>query len=67
MGWGKGKVRAITSFLGTALLAFAGVSATLGSAAAEPVTPLEKSMEAVPGPALGQKYDGVVPGAAGKT
>ena len=59
-------MRPKTSFLGTAFLAFAGVSATLGSAAAQPVTPLEKSMEAVPGPALGQKYDGVVPGPAGK-
>jgi hypothetical protein len=59
-------VRVITCFLGTAFVAVAGLSATLGSAAAQPVTPLEKSMEAVPGPALGQKYDGVVPGLAGK-
>ena len=47
-------------------MALAGVSATLGPVAAQPVTPLEKSMEAVPGPALGQKYDGVVPGPVGK-
>jgi len=47
-------------------VALAGVSATLGPVAAQPVTPLEKSMEAVPGPALGQKYDGVVPGPVGK-
>ena len=47
-------------------MAFVGISATLGPVAAQPVTPLEKSMEAVPGPALGQKYDGVVPGPAGK-
>jgi hypothetical protein len=47
-------------------VAWAGVSATFGPAAAEPVSPLEKSMEAVPGPALGQKYDGVVPGPVGK-
>jgi len=59
-------VRVITCFLGIAFVAFAGQSATLGSAAAQPVTPLEKSMEAVPGPALGQKYDGVVPGPVGK-
>ena len=62
MGWGKGKVRAITCFLGTVFVAFAGLSATLGSAAAQPVTPLEKSMQAVPGPVLRQKYDGVAPG-----
>jgi hypothetical protein len=43
-----------------------GVFATTGSATAQPVTPLEKSMEAVPGPALEQKYDGVAPGTAGK-
>jgi hypothetical protein len=66
LGWGKGKVRVITCFLGTAFVAFAGLSATLGSAAGQPVTPLEKSMQAVPGPALGQKYDGVFPGSAGK-
>jgi len=59
-------VRVITCFLGTAFVAVAGLSATLGSAAAQPVTPLEKSMEAVPGPALGQKYDGVSPGATGR-
>jgi len=59
-------VRVITCFLGTAFVAVAGLSATLGSAAAQPVTPLEKSMEAVPGPALGQTYDGVVPGPSGK-
>ena len=47
-------------------MAFAGVSATLGSAATQPVTPLERSMEAVPGPALGQKYDGVAPGQTAK-
>jgi hypothetical protein len=47
-------------------MAFAGVFATLGSAAAQPITPLERSIEAVPGPALGQKYDGVAPGQTGK-
>jgi len=47
-------------------VALAAVSVTLGPAAAQPVTPLEKSMEAVPGSAVGQKYDGVVPGPAGK-
>ena len=66
MGWGKGKLRVTTSFLSTVFVALAGVSATLGPVAAQPVTPLEKSMEAVPGPALGQKYDGVVPGPVGK-
>jgi len=66
LGWGKGKLRVTTSFLSTVFVALAGVSATLGPVAAQPVTPLEKSMEAVPGPALGQKYDGVVPGPVGK-
>jgi hypothetical protein len=66
LGWGKGKVRAITCFLGTAFVAVAGFSAILGSAAAQPVTPLEKSMEGAPGPSLGQKYDGVAPGQTGK-
>jgi hypothetical protein len=66
LGWGKGKLRATTSFLSTVFVALAGVFATLGLAVAQPVTPLEKSMEAVPGPALGQKYDGVVPGPVGK-
>jgi hypothetical protein len=66
LGWGKGKLRATTSFLSIAFVALAGVSATWGPVAAQPVTPLEKSMEAVPGPALGQKYDGVVPGPVGK-
>ena len=47
-------------------MALVGVSVTSGPATAQPVTPLEKTMEAVPGPALGQKYDGVVPGPAGK-
>jgi len=62
----KAKVRVSTCFLSTAFVALAGVSVTSAPAAAQPVTPLEKSMEAVPGPALGQKYDGVVPGPAGK-
>lgn len=66
MGWGKGKLRVTTSFLSTVFVVLAGVSATWGPVAAQPVTPLEKSMEAVPGPALGQKYDGVVPGPVGK-
>ena len=47
-------------------MALAGLSATIGQAAAQPVTPLERSMEAVPGPGPGQKYDGVVPGPTGK-
>ncbi len=47
-------------------MAWVGVSATSGPAAAQPVTPLEKSMEAVPGPALGMKYEGVVPGPTGR-
>ena len=50
-------------------MTFAGLSATTEELAAQPVTPLERSMEAVPavpGPATGQKYDGVVPGSAGK-
>ena len=59
-------MRVSTSFLSTAFVALAGVSVTLGPAAAQPVTPLEKSMEATPNPSLGQKYDGVVPGPAGK-
>jgi len=66
VGWGKAKVRVSTCFLSTAFLALAGVSVTLGPAAAQPVTPLEKSMEAVPSPTPAQKYDGVVPGPAGK-
>jgi hypothetical protein len=66
LGWGKGKLRATTSFLSTIFVALVGVSVTLRPVAAQPVTPLEKSMEAVPGPALGQKYDGVAPGQAGK-
>jgi hypothetical protein len=52
--------------LSTIFLAFAGISATSVSAAAQPVTPLGKSMDAVPGPSLGQKYDGVAPGQTGK-
>lgn len=53
--------------LSTAFLVAAVAIATLSEqAAAQPTTPLEKSMDAVPGPALGQKYDGVVPGPAGK-
>jgi hypothetical protein len=66
LGWGKVKLRATTSFLSTVFIASAGVFAILGSAAAQPISPLERSMGAVPGPALGQKYDGVVPGSAGK-
>ena len=65
-GWGKGKVRASTSFLSTVLVAFAGIPAALGQSVRQPVTPLEKSMEAVPRPAAGQTYDGVVPGKEGK-
>ena len=60
----------MTRFLGTAIVACAGFFATVGSAAAQPITPLERSMEAVPGrapaPALGQRYDGVVPGPTGR-
>jgi hypothetical protein len=66
MGWGNGKVRVSTSFLSTAFVALAGISVTSAPAAAQPTTPLEKRMEAEPGPALGQKYDGVVPGTTGK-
>ncbi len=47
-------------------MAWVGVFAMPDPAAAQPVTPLEKSMEAVPGPALAQTYDGVVPGPSGK-
>ena len=47
-------------------MAWVGVSATSGPAAAQPVTPLEKSMDAVPGPAQGLRYDGVVPGPNGR-
>jgi hypothetical protein len=67
-GRDEGKVRAMTRFLGTAMVACAVLFATFGQAAAQPVTPLERSMEAVPGPApaLGQRYDGVVPGPTGK-
>ncbi|HEY5281699.1 MAG TPA: hypothetical protein VIM14_02820 [Polyangia bacterium] len=58
----------MTRFLGAAMVACAVLFATLGQAAAQPVTPLEQSMEAVPGraPALSQRYDGVVPGPTGK-
>jgi hypothetical protein len=62
-------VRATTRFLSTAIVAFAGLSANAGQINAQPVTPLERSMDAVPAaprPALGQKYDGVVPGPTGK-
>lgn len=62
-------MRATIRFLSTAIVAFAGLSATAGQIAAQPVTPLERSMDAVPAvprPALGQKYDGVVPGPTGK-
>lgn len=51
------------------MVALASLSTATGQLAAQPVTPLERSMEAVPAapePALGQKYDGVVPGLTGK-
>jgi hypothetical protein len=66
LGWGKGKLRATTSFPSTVFVALAGVFAILGPAAAQPISPLEGSMGAVPGPASGQKYEGVAPGTAGK-
>jgi hypothetical protein len=59
-------VRATTYFLSTVFVAFAGISATSGRASAQPATPLEKSMAAVPGPTLVQKYDGVIPGPEGR-
>jgi hypothetical protein len=79
---GKDKVRTTTRLLGTALsVFFCGFGMAAGPAvgqtaapppASQPIvapTPLEQSMQGVPGPALQptpQRYDGVVPGPTGK-
>jgi hypothetical protein len=59
-----------TRFLGTASFLFLGAFGTLaGPAAAQTIvapTPLERSMQTPPAPGGEQKYDGVVPGPAGK-
>jgi hypothetical protein len=71
-----------TRFRGTALFIMLGGLGALGEPAAGQTvatppppaaapllvapSPLEQSMEAVPGPAAGQKYDGVVPGPNGR-
>jgi hypothetical protein len=63
MGWGNGKVCVTTRLLGSAFLVFAGAAGALSRpAVAESVSPLEKSMNAVPSAAGSEKYDGVVPG-----
>lgn len=67
MGWGNGKVRVTTHLLGIAFLVFAATAGPFSRlAAAEAVTPIEQSMNAVPTPAGGEKYDGVVPGSNAK-
>jgi hypothetical protein len=70
MRFGERQVRVMTRILGNPLLYLAATLLALsqpawGQSVPAP-SPLEQSMQAVPGPALGQKYDGVAPGAASK-
>ena len=62
-------VRASIVLVGTVAAAFVGVPtshAQTPAPAAAPSTPIEQSMQAVPGASLGPKYDGVVPGGSAK-
>jgi hypothetical protein len=70
MMWrGNIHVRASIYLVGTVAVALVGLPTSYAQAPAPPAlpsTPIEQSMQAVPGASLGPKYDGVVPGGAAK-